>query len=215
MKLRLPSIGFCYVVVVAAACPWFFEYVNRPLFFEQPWESRARDLGEAQYLTSLAGDRTDERRTGWLRRAHELFLRRSELALADRVLAELAADGITAEAVGLRELAPGIAWARGLDADGWTTGRQLATFVLHNPTTEPRQVLLHFSTGGDGRARQLTPTETIWFSLNGPAGQKAGSIKAPLVPPGERVAVSIGAEEPFPSGGQQRGLKFERIELVR
>lgn len=214
MRLRLPSAGFCYVVLTAAAFPWFFDYLDRPMFFEHPWESRPRDVGEARYLLGLGQDSADPRRIGWLRRAHELALRRSEFELAEAARQALAAAGVAGEALGLRELSPGVAWALGLDAEGWTTGTQLATFVLHNPTAEPRRAVLHFSTGGSEDARCVTADRTEWFKLAGDGARKLGSVRAPTVSPGARVAISVGAGAAFASGEKQLGLRFERIELV-
>ncbi|MCA8975152.1 MAG: hypothetical protein KDC98_10540 [Planctomycetes bacterium] len=215
MRIRPPSLGFGYLLLTVAAVPWFLDYINRPFFFEHPWGSRERDVGEARYLLGIAKGSDTDKRDQWLRRALELALKRSELELADQVFAELERSGVSAEGAGLREIMPGTIWAFGLDAEGWTAGNKLATFILRNPTPAPQQVALHFTTTGDGKARHLIGGDPVWFSLTGDGTSKAGSVTTPKVAPGSSLAISVGASHPVMVEGKSRGLKFERVELIQ
>lgn len=215
MKCCAPSLGFCYLVLTVAAVPVFFAYLDRPFFFEQPWGSRARLLGEAPYLLDLASRCTDDRRQDWLRSGLEAALVTGSLDLVDRAIELFEASGVDRAAIGLREVVPGVAQVHGLDAGGWTTGDELATFVLHNPDDQPRQVVLHFSTMGDGKARWVAGGDPVWFTFEGSGAAKVGSVTPPVVPPKSRLAVSVGAANGFARDGRQLGLKFERVELLR
>lgn len=215
MRLRPPSLGFCYLLLTLAVVPVFFAYVNGPFFFEHPWGSRARQLGEASYLLDISAKCTDDRRQGWLRTGFELALQTGELQLVDRAIALFEAGGVGADTIGLREIVPGTVQAYGLDAEGWTSGNQLATFILRNSDDQPRQVALRFTTFGDGKARYVAGGDPVWFTFDGKGPEKAGSVTSPVVPPKSRVAISVGAANGFARDGRQLGLKFERVELLR
>ncbi|GAB4140581.1 MAG: hypothetical protein Fur0037_07140 [Planctomycetota bacterium] len=249
MRLRPPSLGFTYAVLMVAAVPLYFSYVNAPMWFEHPWGSKERDIGEARYLLEiarasrkanedswirgilpLAGPEPRlasadaamdamgglrELRSIWLRRALELSLQRGDFALSDRVRDAMREEGLSAEAVGLVELVPGVLWVLGLDSEGWTTGRGFATFIGKNPTEETRQVRFRFRTKGDGHIRVLVGDQTTWLDLKGEKGDRSGAVTSPPIPPGKSLAISIGADKPFEENGVQRGIRLEGYELVR
>ena len=72
MKLRPPSLGFIYILLVLAAITWFIAFLGKTPWYEL--SGTEKDLGEARYLESLAPRVRGKPRKDWLHRSLSLYI---------------------------------------------------------------------------------------------------------------------------------------------
>ncbi len=221
MKLRPPSLGFLYLLTTGLISFATISYITQPMFFEQAWGSREKDLGEARYLTRLASKATEKQRQVWLPEALALALKQADVALTSEILGQLSAAKVSEGEAGLLEVYPGVVWAFGLTEDGWTTGTKPGGLLIRNPDTNPHKLKLSFSNGGfndKGRSNMqfVTGNKKTTVNLTEKSGEeKTVHVETATVNHDDVLVVSFRSYKPKQHKGRNLGIRFTGAEVVQ
>jgi len=200
---------------------WTIHYINQPMFFEQPWNSPEKDLGEARYLLRLSKNGTLNQRKEWLPEALSLALKQGDITLVDQILKRLDEEGLSQHAVSLVELYPRTIWTFGLTDDVWTRGNQRAGLLIRNPSSKPHKVRIGFSDGG-GSGENRTAMECfignvrLHLNLTNLSGNEStAQIETPEMQPNEALIITFRAYHSKLHNGRDLGMRFTGAELVQ
>ncbi|MHC5064259.1 MAG: hypothetical protein ACYTG5_09820, partial [Planctomycetota bacterium] len=123
MKIRPPSLGFIYILLVLAAAGWFFVWLGQKPWYEL--EGAEKDLGEAAYLERLAPQMPSGVRKEWMHRSLGLYIDHGDWDSVVHLLSMHKFYDYEPSARGIKELSQDEVWSFNFSDDNWTTGRQV------------------------------------------------------------------------------------------
>ncbi len=213
MRLRPPSLGFIYILLVLAGVGWFFTWLGKTPWYEL--EGAQKDLGEAAYLERLAPQMIGKDRKDWLHRSLGLYIDHADWPSVIHLLKMHKFYDYEPTARGIVELSQDEVWSFNFSADNWTTGHQPARFLVFNPKDRPQQNAFVWRTKGEGQARVDTGSgEWEPFQLEGEDWKEA-RVVMPTIPAYGFALYRFAADKGFAFPGKPRrlGLHLERIEF--